>query len=187
MTMAAAADEAPPAKKGPSLVVQIVVLLVLSAAAAGGGWFAGGQMRSGQPAGGTETAAEPAPAEEHGSADAHGGEAASGQEEAGHGDAKAAAAGPSVVPLAPITTNLAQPADTWLRLELAVVFEKAPEDPRLAETIQQDLLAFVRTLKLHQIEGASGFQQLRADLDERAAIRSDGLAKHVLIRTMLLE
>lgn len=187
MTMAAA-EEAPPAKKGPSLVIQIVVLLVLTGAAAGGAWFAGGFLRSGQD-GGAPAAAEAAPAPaaaEHG-ADAHG-EAASGHDEAKSGhDAKPAPGGPSVVPLAPITTNLAQPADTWLRIELAVVFDKTPEDPHLADAIQQDLLAYVRTLKLHQIEGASGFQQLHADLDERASIRSNGLASRVLIRTLLLE
>ena len=45
----------------------------------------------------------------------------------------------------------------------------------------------MRTVKLHQIEGASGFQHLKADLEERAAIRSDGHVKQVLIRTLLFE
>ena len=53
--------------------------------------------------------------------------------------------------------------------------------------IHQDILAYVRTLKLHQIEGSSGLIHLKADLDERAAIRSDGHVKRVLIRTMLFE
>ena len=57
----------------------------------------------------------------------------------------------------------------------------------MAEQIQQDLLAYVRTLKLHQIEGASGYQHLKADLEERAALRSGGHVKQVLVRTMLLE
>ena len=50
-----------------------------------------------------------------------------------------------------------------------------------------DFLAFVRTLKLHQIEGASGFQHFKADLEDRAAIRSGGHVKQVLIRTLLFE
>jgi flagellar FliL protein len=37
------------------------------------------------------------------------------------------------------------------------------------------------------MEGASGFLHLREDLDERAGIRSGGLAKRILIRTLLLE
>ncbi|MBN9071589.1 MAG: flagellar basal body-associated FliL family protein [Rhizobiales bacterium] len=182
----AAVDQEPPAKKGPSIVIQIAVLLVLTAAAAGGAWFAGGLMRKDGASPPPSAAAEPAAPAGHG-------EAAEGAVESGHGEAAAghdgakAAGGPSIVPLAPIMTNLAQPSDTWLRMELAVVFDKTPADPRLAENIQQDLLAYVRTLKLHQIEGPSAFQQLRADLDERAAIRSDGLATQVLIRTLMLE
>jgi len=57
----------------------------------------------------------------------------------------------------------------------------------MTETIHQDLLAFLRTLKMYQVEGASGYQHLKADLQERAAIRSDGHAKDVLIRTLLFE
>ncbi|MES0162543.1 flagellar basal body-associated FliL family protein [Mesorhizobium sp. C268A] len=94
--------------------------------------------------------------------------------------------GPTLVQLAPITTNLASPADTWIRLEASVVYD-APQPPELTESIHQDLLAMVRTLKMHQIEGASGYQHLKADLEERAAIRSGGHAKQVLIRTLLLE
>ena len=89
--------------------------------------------------------------------------------------------------LPPITTNLAAPSDIWLRLELNVVLDEPPDDPGLADTIHQDLLAFVRTVKMHQIEGASGFQHLKADLAERASIRSDGHVKAVLIRTLLFE
>ena len=91
-----------------------------------------------------------------------------------------------MVPLAPITTNLAAPDNIWVRLELSLVLD-APQPAELAERIHQDLLAFVRTLKMHQIEGASGFRHLKADLEERAAIRSDGHVKEVLIRTLLFE
>mgnify|MGYP000882981905 FL=1 len=114
----------------------------------------------------------------------------------GHGDAKKegedgdAAGGspnPLVVPLPPITTNLAAPSDTWARMELSVELDAPSKDPTLIDTIHQDLLAFMRTVKLHQIEGASGFQHLKADLTERAAIRSEGHVKAVLIRTLLFE
>ena len=95
-------------------------------------------------------------------------------------------AGPTLVQLAPITTNLASPAEVWIRLEASVLYD-APQPPEMTEQIHQDLLALVRTLKMHQIEGASGYQHLKADLEERAAIRSGGHAKQVLIRTLLLE
>lgn len=170
MAEAATADqEAPAAPKGPSMIVQLAVLLAMTGMAVGGGWFAGNYLRSEPQADG----AAPAPAEHGAAAGDHGAEAPA----PGH---------PLIIPLAPITTNLAQPADMWARLELAAVFDKAP-DPGLADSIHQDLLAYVRTLKLHQIEGPSGFQHLRTDFDERASLRSDGVVKRILIRTLLLE
>jgi flagellar FliL protein len=58
---------------------------------------------------------------------------------------------------------------------------------RLAEEIHQDILAYVHTMKLYNLRGGSGFQHLMEDLDERAAIRSDGRVKRVLVRSMILE
>ncbi|TPL12458.1 flagellar basal body-associated FliL family protein [Mesorhizobium sp. B2-4-14] len=155
-------------RKGPSLAVQGAMLLVVTAAAIGMGWLSGGYLKGvGGPASvpvapeNEGKAAQPAAAQQPGT-------------------------GPTLVALAPITTNIASPADTWFRMEAFVVYD-APQPPAMAEDIQQDLLAFVRTLKMHQIEGASGYQHLKADLEERASIRSQGHAKQVLIRTLLVE
>jgi flagellar FliL protein len=154
-------------RKGPSLAVQGAMLLVVTAAAIGMGWMSGGYLKgvgapSSVPAAENEgKTAEPAATHEAGT-------------------------GSTLVALAPITTNIASPAETWLRMEVSVVYD-APQPPAMSEDIHQDLLAFVRTLKMHQIEGASGYQHLKADLDERASIRSQGHAKQVLIRTLLLE
>jgi flagellar FliL protein len=170
-------DQDPPAKKGPSLIVQLAVLMAMTGVAVGGGWFAGGYMRGEQVG---ETAAPVA----HAAASGGHGAAPAGS----HGEAVEAAEGhPTIIPLAPITTNLTQPSSTWVRMELSLVFDKAPGNPELADIIHQDLLTYVRTLKLHQIEGASGFLHLRADLEERAQMRSDGAVKRILIRTLLLE
>ncbi|RWM30759.1 flagellar basal body-associated FliL family protein [Mesorhizobium sp.] len=155
-------------KKGPSLVIQLAMLLVMTGAAIGMGWVSGGYLKQGE-------APTPVPA---------------APENAGSPEKAAEAgkppAGPTLVQLAPITTNIASPGEVWIRLEASVLYD-APQPPEMAEQIHQDLLAFVRTLKMHQIEGASGYQHLKADLDERAALRSGGHAKQVLIRTMLLE
>lgn len=169
--------EAPP--KGPPLIMQIVALLLMTVAALGIGWVTGGMLK-GEGAPATEAAA-PAAGGGHGAAPAggHGEAAAEGE----HGEAPA---NPLLVQLAPITTNLAAPNETWIRLEASLVLDQ-PAEPPLIEAVHQDLLAFVRTLKMHQIEGASGFQHLKADLEERAAIRSDGHVKNVLIRTLLFE
>lgn len=183
----AVTETTPAPKAGPSFIIQIAVLLVMTVAAIGIGWFSGSYLNSTTPQG--------AKAEESAAAATHG-EAAGGHgESSGHGDDKSEGHGeeaegsgnPLVLNLATITTNLAAPSDTWLRLELSVVLDQPSEDPMLADTIHQDLLAFMRTVKMHQIEGASGFQHLKADLAERAAIRTDGHVKAVLIRTLLFE
>jgi len=181
----ATADQAIPAKTGPSIIIQIAILLVMTAAAVGIGWFSGSYLNgtvSRDPAAVEgEAAAKPAKVDGHGTdAGGHGG----AKDE--HGDAEAAG-NPLLLDLPPIMTNIAAPSDVWLRVELSVVFDEAPTDPGMADAIHQDLLAFVRTVKMHQIEGASGFQHLKADLGERASIRSGGHAKEILIRTLLFE
>ena len=160
-------EQAPP-KKGPSLVVQLAMLLAMTGAAIGMGWMSGGYLKQGE-------GPKPVPVapENEGSTEKP-------------ADAGKPVAGPTVVPLAAITTNLASPNEIWIRLEASVLYD-APQPPEMTEQIHQDLMAFVRTLKMHQIEGASGYQHLKADLEERAALRSGGHAKQVLIRTMLLE
>jgi flagellar protein FliL len=179
----ATADQAMPVKSGPSIVIQIAILLVMTGAAIGIGWLSGSYLNGTVPHDPAEAAARPAQSEAHGS------EAKAG----GHGEAKgehgevATASNPLLLDLPPIMTNIAAPSDIWLRVELSVVFDEPPQDPGLADAIHQDLLAFVRTVKMHQIEGASGFQHLKADLGERASIRSGGHAKSILIRTLLFE
>ena len=166
-------DQTAPPVKGPSLILQLAVLLVMTAAAIGGGWFAGGYLGK---AGGQEEAETKAhaPAQDHGAPSAEG----------GHGEE--AEADPLLVSLAPMTTNLAAPSRIWVRMELTLLLD-APQPSDLIEAIHQDLFAYMRTLKLHQIEGASGYQHLKSDLEERARIRSDGHVKQVLIRTLLFE
>jgi flagellar FliL protein len=174
-----------PQKKGPSLIVQIAVMAGMTVAAVGIGWFTGAMLSSEAP---SAAATQEAPAAAHEPAGEAGhGEQAGEAKEGEHGPEGAASGNALLLNLAPITTNLAAPRDTWLRLELAIQLEKPSEDPTLADTIQQDLLAYMRTVKLHQIEGASGFQHLKADLTERASIRSDGNVNAVLIRTLLFE
>ena len=155
-------------RKGPSLVIQLAMLGVMTVAAIGMGWVSGGYLK------GTDAPASvPVAPENEGNAEKP---AEPGKQ----------VAGPTLVQLAPITTNLASPAEVWIRLEASVLYD-APQPTEMTEQIHQDLLALVRTLKIHQIEGASGYQHLKADLEERAAIRSGGHAKQVLIRTLLLE
>jgi flagellar FliL protein len=159
---------APPARQGPSLIVQGAVLLVLTGAAVGAGWFSGQYLNESQ---GAPPAPQAAKADEE-----HGGE---------HGAAEAETAG-SVVALPAITTNLAGPGDTWVRMEASLVFDGG-SDEEIAASVHQDILAYLRTVKLNQVEGPSGLQHLKTDLEERAKIRSEGKVKSILIGTLLFE
>ena len=97
-----------------------------------------------------------------------------------------ATSGIVVSDLTPILTNLAHPSTMWVRAELSLL-SRQPLAPGDAELVAQDLLAFLRTVRLDQVEGPSGFLTLREELDERAAIRTDGRATRVLVRTLLFE
>ncbi|WP_274425765.1 flagellar basal body-associated FliL family protein [Chelativorans sp. YIM 93263] len=155
-------------KKGPSPLVQLLALLVVTAIAAGIGWYAGGYLQANR-----------TPASDAAEAEGNDGQA-TGQTEIATADS------PRVVALEPIMTSLADPHDVWVRLELALVFnEDSSSSP--AHEIHQDLFAYVRTLKLRQIDTPSGFQNLKADLLERAKIRSGGQVSDVLITTFLYE
>ncbi len=165
MASASAAD-AP--KGGPSIIIQLLMLVLLTGAAIGTGWLTGAVMTGGGAVEGTGKQISP----DENYDDLPGSEDA---EETLH-----------VFRLAPINTNLADPVDIWARMELAIVFDDIP-DPVLAEQIHQDFLAYLRTVKARQIQGASGFQHLKTDLEEHARIRSEGRVKQVLVRTLLFE
>ncbi|MCG6115542.1 MAG: flagellar basal body-associated FliL family protein [Mesorhizobium sp.] len=160
----AATDATADKPKGPSLVIQLAVLAVLTAGAIGAGWVSATMIGDRQ----SPPASEVTP------------------DRATEIRTSEMSNGVGIVHIDPITTNLGSPADMWIRLELSLVFTGEP-DLAMAELIHQDLLAYLRTIKVHQIQGASGFQHLKGDLSERAQIRSDGVVREVLVRTMLVE
>jgi len=87
----------------------------------------------------------------------------------------------------PIVTNIGSPKDTWIRLEASIVFDaKTVQHPEtLAEDIAGDELAYLRTVALAQVEGPIGLENIRQDLNERAAIRSGGKVSELVIRTLV--
>ncbi|TVR05888.1 MAG: hypothetical protein EA385_03035 [Salinarimonadaceae bacterium] len=99
------------------------------------------------------------------------------------------AAGATLHRLTPVVTNLRSPADVWIRVDLALVME-APDEPtrdRLAAEIAADTLAYLRTLDLARIEGASGLLFLREDLTDRAAARSQGAVREVVLESLVVQ
>ena len=99
------------------------------------------------------------------------------------------AGGTEVRELPAIVTNLADPADVRIRLQVAIVYPRAAvEEPSvLAAKVTDDIVAFLKTLSLTQLQGASGLQNLREDLTERAAVRSQGKIREVVIETLVVQ
>ncbi|MBB5571456.1 MULTISPECIES: flagellar basal body-associated FliL family protein [Rhizobium] len=162
-----AAAEASEKSKGSPLIMMIIGLVILTALGAGGGWFLGHMVA---PQIKTATAAvQAAP-----------------QAPTGEKQAAAAAGANGIVQLEPITTNLAYPSQNWIRLEIALMFKDKP-DQQLAEAIHEDILAYVRTVSLQQVEGPRGFQYLRDDIQERVDLRSEGRVSKVMFRTFVIE
>ncbi len=164
-----------PKKKGGALAV-ILPLAVLTALGAGGGWFLGGMLADKlQPV----LAAEKAAA-------AKAATGAKGEKKEGEGLPRISTAENGVVQLEPITTNLSYPSESWIRLEVALMFKDKP-DVKISEDVHQDILAYLRTVSLQQIEGPRGFQYLRDDIQERVDLRSHGQVSKVMFRTFVIE
>jgi flagellar FliL protein len=95
----------------------------------------------------------------------------------------------AVFDLPAIVTNLGSPQDTWIRLEASFIYDpKLTLHPdALGGQIGDDILAFLRTISLSQIQGIAGLQNLRLDINERAAIRSNGSVKELVIRSLVIQ
>ncbi|MCJ2048311.1 flagellar basal body-associated FliL family protein [Methylobacterium sp. J-070] len=98
-------------------------------------------------------------------------------------------AGSAVTNLGTVVTNIASPSDVWIRLESSFVVKSGtftnPE--AMAAEIRQDIVAYLRTLSLAQIEGPSGLSHLREDLAERVQVRSKGQARDFFIETLIVQ
>ena len=176
------------APKKTSLVVHIVVFLLITGLAAGAGFGVSMFLDPGS----SSMTAQQASSKTDASGESDGGQGADDGQESGAEDEGKSEDGEDGVkhayakPLAPILTNLAAPDDVWVRMELAVVGKSSLTDA-LLEQIHQDLFAYMRTVKLHHVEGASGYNNLRAELSERAVVRGGGAVKAVLVRTLVFE
>jgi len=97
--------------------------------------------------------------------------------------------GASLVRMQPVVANLRGPTDTWVRVDAALVLDGVPpeEAGALAAEVAGDTLAYLRTLPLARLEGASGLAYLREDLSERARTRSDGRVREFVIETLVVQ
>jgi flagellar protein FliL len=146
--------------------VPIVAILVITLLAAGAGGFFGMQVPSLTKAG-AEKPKTDAPAESE----------------------KKTPPNALVQALPPITTNLAQPSTTWIRIESSIVIgaDLGPDANVLAAKMSEDIVGYLRTLSIEQIEGPTGFQHLREDLNDRVRLRSEGKVLELIVQSLILE
>lgn len=152
-------------KKG-SMMGLLVAIAVLTGIAGGGGWYLGGMISATQQANAPTTGKEDKPKQ---------------------GEFESRTIG-TVVPLQPIVTNLGIPQTTWVRLEASLVAKPGHEiPPAVAANVGDDFVSFLRSVNLMQLQGAAGLAYLRADLEERARLRSEGVVERVFISTLVVE
>jgi flagellar FliL protein len=181
--MASTIEHQTDSESGPSMVAFLIACAVITLVAAGAGFGVSATMIGPATFPSSDVAND-------GGAASGGGESGHGAPASGHGAESADTGKPAheyvVVDIPSITTNLVDPSDAWIRMELSLVFtEKA--DQEVAMEVHQDILAYVHTMKLYNLRGGSGYQHLIEDLQERAAIRTEGRVKRVLVRSLILE
>ncbi len=105
------------------------------------------------------------------------------------GDEDPPSADLAVVPFPPVLTVLANPKEKWIRLEGSVLVRANAATPaeQLGQRAGQQILSYLKTVDLAQIEGPSGFLALRHDLNETVRTLSDGEVRGVLIHGLIVE
>lgn len=95
----------------------------------------------------------------------------------------------TAIPFPPVLTTLAEPKGKWIRVEGSILVSNTSQVPPelLAEKSGEQILSYLRTLRLEQIEGPSGLLGLREDLNDMIRILSGGDAKAVLIHGLIVE
>jgi len=169
-----AETEAAGGQSKKATIMTIVGLAVLTLLGAGGGWVVGDMVAPSIK--GAEQAEQAKAAKDE----------AAQKKEGEAGLPRISPEANNIVQLEPITTNLAYPSESLVRLEVALLFN-GPPDVKVAEDVHQDILAYVRTVSLQQIEGPRGFEYLKDDIQERVDLRAQGRVSKVMFRTFVVE
>lgn len=183
--------------KDSNTAVFIVVVLLLTLTGAGAGFAVGSVAEGGIMAAGTVTAP---PVDGQGSparaSASHTKQPSGEQTETGSTEVAAVddaefldPAKLRVIAIPPILTTLAQPKGKWIRLEGSILTTTGIEEPPelLAERAGEQVLTFLRSLRLDQIEGTSNMLALREDLTEMLRVLSKDQVKGILISGLVVE
>ncbi len=168
-----------PKKTKSAMVMTIVAIAVLTIIGGGGGFMVGGMLSSK-----VQPPLDPAKGETPAKGESQAAPSSTATKD--EGLARISTEENGVVQLEPITSNLAFPTESWVRLEVALLFKGKP-DVKLAEDIHQDILGYLRTVTLQQIEGPRGFLYLKEDLQDRVDLISEGKVSKIMFRTFVIE
>lgn len=91
--------------------------------------------------------------------------------------------------LPPIVANLSGGGRPLIRLQSAVLYDadQLQHTDALLASLRSDIVAFLATLDLSAIEGPDGLRRLQEELRERAATRSEGHIRDVIIETLVIQ
>ena len=102
--------------------------------------------------------------------------------------AKAAPKSLEVRPLPPIVTNLREPSSLYVRLEAVVVLEpNTPDAAALAAKIGDDLVSYLRTVSISELDGPTGFQYVREDMRRRSVQLGGGKVRELLLQSFVVQ
>ncbi len=164
---------------GKATVISRAIPILIVSILAGGGGFLQGTMVKGKPVAKSENSvtvnAKPPD------------EGKTAAEDASQGST--ALAKMFVRPLAPIISNLGNPSETWMRLELSLLLDpkEISEQDVVAAQAAESVVTFLRTVELKKIEGPSGFLHFREDLGDMLSESYQGKITGVLIGSMVVE
>lgn len=174
------ADSRPPEQRPePGILVPLLIVLVLGA---GAGFGYGTTLGAPPPASAARTSGQVG--------DADGPKrATSAGESSPMGKADVERLKEHVVPLEPMIVNMGSAAGRWLRLEGSVAFAQPIKEGReaLVAQLNEDLMGYLRSASLAQVESASSLEFLRDDLTEIVQLRTKGRAKRFVLRTLVIE
>lgn len=91
--------------------------------------------------------------------------------------------------LQPATAGLTGGTRAWVRLEAAMLVD-GPSDKDsevLAARVAEDLVAYLRSMKLEAFSGPQAFQWLKSDISERARSRGGERVKELFILGLVIE
>lgn len=172
-------------KDSRNVMMTVVIVLLLTLIGAGVGIAVGALLEEGR-----ETDAP---------ARAAGAEQAPDSPEGNESEEQAASAGTAadehkteelkVMTIPPVLTTLADPKGKWIRLEGSILIsaESETQPELLAEEAGQQILTYLRSVRLSQLDSASGILGLRDDLDETVMTLSKGQVRGVLIHGLVVE